>query len=390
VRVLVLNAGSSSLKAEFLDAHADGSRGEKWFEVLFERIGEGTDGHPDHGAAVAELLRKLEETGEHPDAVGHRVVHGGDRFTQPAVLDDETVAAIEDVVPLAPLHNPANLAGIAAARAAFPDVPHVAVFDTAFHATLPPAAHRYAVPQSWYAEHGVRRYGFHGISHSYVAGRAAGMLGRPLEELRIITAHLGNGASVCAIERGRSVDTSMGLGPLAGLVMGTRSGDVDPTVLFHMVEHAGMDFVDVVRDLNRASGLRGMAGSNDLRDIERAAGEGDQRAILALQVMVHRLVGYIGAYAVRMGGLDALVFTAGIGERSVLVRARTCARLQLLGIRLDANANAGVHGEARIDINGGGPAVFVVPTDEEGEIARQVAEVVGDLTPPRGPGAGPR
>lgn len=376
MRVLVLNGGSSSLKAQFLDARADGSRGEVWFDVLFERIGEGGDGPVDHAAAVAELLRRVEQTGEHPDAVGHRVVHGGERFTAPTVLDDDAIAEIEQMVPLAPLHNPANLAGIRAALAAFPTVPHVAVFDTAFHATLPAASHRYAVPESWYTEHGVRRYGFHGISHRYVAGRAAAMLGRPLEQLRIVTAHLGNGASVCAVDGGHSVDTSMGLGPLAGLVMGTRSGDVDPTVLFHMVERAGMDFVDVVRDLNRASGLRGMAGSNDLRDVEAAAAAGDQRAILALQVMVHRLVGYIAAYAVRMGGLDALVFTAGIGERSRLVRARTCAGLQLLGVKLDATANADVHGESRIDIQAGGPAVFVVPTDEEGEIARQVAEVV--------------
>lgn len=377
MRVLVLNSGSSSLKARFLDADADGPVGEPHFDVLFERIGEG-GGPSGHAAAVSQLLRRLEEAGDHPDAVGHRVVHGGARFTAPTVLDDQAVAAIQDMVPLAPLHNPANLAGIRAARAAFSQVPHVAVFDTAFHATLPPAAHRYAVPDPWYREHGVRRYGFHGISHAYVAGRAAALVGRPLQELKVITAHLGNGASVCAIQGGRSVDTSMGMGPLAGLVMGTRSGDVDPTVVFHMVERAGMDFVDVIRDLNRASGLLGMAGSNDLRDVQERAADGDQRAVLALQVMVHRLVGYIGAYAVRMGGLDALVFTAGIGENSALVRARTCDRLGLLGVHLELGANDNAHGEARLDAvsDADGPAVYVIPTDEEGEIARQVAEVV--------------
>lgn len=378
MRVLVLNAGSSSLKARFLDATADGPQGEPHFDVTFERIGEGGGAPPDHAAAVAQLLRRLEEDGNHPDAVGHRVVHGGETFTGPTVLDEDAVAAIEEVVPLAPLHNPANLAGIRAALAAFPVVPHVAVFDTSFHATLPEAAYRYAVPNEWYGRHGVRKYGFHGTSHAYVARRAAKLLGRPVGECKIVTAHLGNGASVCAVDGGRSIDTSMGLGPLAGLVMGSRSGDVDPTVLFHMVERAGMDFVDVIRDLNRASGLRGMAGSNDVRDVEIWAADGDHRATLALQVMIHRLVHYIGAYAVQLGRLDALVFTAGIGEHSALVRARTCERLGLLGIELDPGANANVHGEARIDAvrETDGPAVYVIPTDEEGEIARQVAEVL--------------
>lgn len=376
MRVLVLNAGSSSLKARFLDATTEGPVGEPRFDVLYERIGEGGEGPSDHDAAVADLLARVEATGEHPEAVGHRVVHGGERFTAPTVLDDEAVGAIEDVVPLAPLHNPANLAGIAAARAALDGVPHVAVFDTAFHATLPPAAYRYAVPDAWYAEHGVRRYGFHGTSHAYVARRAAALLDRPLASMGMVTAHLGNGASVCAVDGGVSVDTSMGLGPLAGLVMGTRSGDVDPTVVAHMVTQGGMDLDAVMRDLNRASGLLGLAGSNDMRDVEAGAQQGDDRAELALDVLVHRLVGYVAAYAARMGRLDALVFTAGIGQHSPLVRARVCEGLRLLGVRLDDAANEEVHGEARVD-GGTGPAVLVVPTDEEGEIARQVVEVVG-------------
>ncbi len=373
MRVLVLNAGSSSLKAQYLEVG-----GEVAFDLTIERIGEDAPDAPaDHAAAVEQVLAVVDERGlPVPDAVGHRVVHGGPDLTAPTVVDDEALAAIEAVVPLAPLHNPANLAGIRAARAAFADVPHVAVFDTAFHATLPPAAHRYAVPTAWFSDHGVRRYGFHGISHAYVARRAAEVLGRPQEELRLVTAHLGNGQSVCAVDRGRSVDTSMGFGPLEGLVMGTRSGDVDPTVVFHLVREEGMALDEVETALNRRSGLLGLAGSNDLRDVESRAADGDEGARLALDVMVHRLVGYVAAYATRMGGLDGLVFTAGIGEHSALVRRRVGDGLALLGVRVDPAANDAVDGEARIDA-GDGPAVLVVPTDEEGEIARQVAETVG-------------
>ena len=370
MRVLVLNCGSSSLKHRTVDL-ADG---RVLAAGLVERIGE-PGGPADHEGAVAAVLEQLRAAGVEPEAVGHRVVHGGEAFTTPTRIDDRVVAGIEQQVPLAPLHNPANLAGIAAARAVFADLPHVAVFDTAFHATLPPAAHRYAVPPAWYEQHGVRRYGFHGTSHAYVARRAAELLGRDPAELRIVTAHLGNGASVCAVDRGASVDTSMGLGPLAGLVMGTRSGDLDPTVVFHLVEQGGLTLEEVERTLQRGSGLKGMAGSNDLRDVEAAAADGDADAVLALDVLVHRLVAYVGAYAVGLGALDALVFTGGIGEHSTPVRERVCARLGLLGVALDADANTAVDGEARIDA-GEGPAVLVVPTDEEGEIARQTAAVV--------------
>jgi len=370
MRVLVLNCGSSSLKHRTVDVD-DGSvlaRG------LVERIGE-PGGPADHEQAVAAVLDQLRDAGVEPEAVGHRVVHGGEAFTTPTRIDDRVVAGIEEQVPLAPLHNPANLAGITAARRVFGDLPHVAVFDTAFHATLPPAAYRYAVPSDWYEQHGVRRYGFHGTSHAYVARRAAELLDRDPDELRLVTAHLGNGASVCAVDRGASVDTSMGLGPLAGLVMGTRSGDLDPTVVFHLVEQGGLSLDEVERTLQRGSGLKGMAGSNDLRDVEAAAADGDADAVLALDVLVHRLVAYVGAYAVGLGALDALVFTGGIGEHSTLVRRRVCDRLGLLGVQLDVEANAAVDGEARIDA-GHGPALLVVPTDEEGEIARQTAAVV--------------
>ena len=371
MRVLVLNAGSSSLKAQYLEVG-----GEVAFDVTVERIGEGGGAPADHTEAVATLLARFDDGTPRPDAVGHRVVHGGAALTAPTLLDADALTAIEEVVPLAPLHNPANLAGIRAAMDAFGEVPHVAVFDTAFHATMPPAAHRYAVPSAWHDEHGVRRYGFHGISHAYVSRRAAELLGRPVQDLRMVTAHLGNGQSLCAVEHGISVDTSMGMGPLAGLVMGTRSGDVDPTVVQYLVDEVGLGLDEVMRALNKRSGLLALAGSNDLRDIEARAADGDEDATLALDVMVHRLVGYVAAYAVRLGRLDALVFTAGIGEHSPLVRRRVCDGLGLLGVRLDTDANEAVDGEARVD-TGAGPAVLVVPTDEEGEIARQVTAVVG-------------
>lgn len=371
MKVLVLNAGSSSLKASVAGL-ADG----QIIDELFERIGEDGGGPADHGVAVTAMLGILSDAGIEVDAVGHRVVHGGETFTVPTLIDDLVIAGIEAQIPLAPLHNPANLAGIRAAISALPDVPHVAVFDTAFHATLPPAAYRYAVPDSWYEQHGVRRYGFHGTSHAYVARRAAEILGRPVGDLKIVSAHLGNGASVCAVDGGISVDTSMGLGPLAGLVMGTRSGDVDATAVFHMVREGGMTLDEVDRALNRHSGLLGLAGRGDMRDVEAAVAQGDRKAQLALDVLVHRLAGYVGAYATTLGYLDALVFTAGIGEHSALVRRRVCERLGVLGVTLDRSANDAVRGEARIDGHSG-PAVLVIPTDEEHEIARQTVEVLG-------------
>lgn len=371
MRVLVLNAGSSSLKAQVVDSD-DGTRP---LATTVERIAEDGGDAADHDEAVGGVLDEVRRQSLALDAVGHRVVHGGERFDRSVLVDDDVRAGIERCVPLAPLHNPANLAGIAAARRALPDLPQVAVFDTAFHATLPPAAYRYAVPGEWYEQHGVRRYGFHGTSHAHVARRAAALLDRPPEALALVTAHLGNGASVCAVDGGRSVDTSMGLGPLAGLVMGTRSGDLDPTVVFHLVEEVGLSLDDVEQALNRRSGLLALAGSNDLRDVERAAADGHEGATLALEVMVHRLVGYVAAYAARMGRLDALVFTGGIGEHSPLVRARTGAGLALLGVAVDDEANDAADGEARVDA-GRGPAVLVVPTDEEGEIARETAAVV--------------
>jgi acetate kinase len=368
--ILVINSGSSSLKYQLIDmaTHTPVTAG------LIERV-------TDHGAAFAEMLERIEEVG--PDAlaelsgVGHRVVHGGTLFAAPVVVTDEIIRQIDSLAPLAPLHNPGNVAGIVAARQAFAQVPHVAVFDTAFHQTLPAAAHTYALDADLAAEHGVRRYGFHGTSHQFVSRQAAEFLGRPLSQLKIIVLHLGNGASACAIDGGRSVDTSMGLTPLEGLVMGTRSGDIDPAIIFYLqrVAHLGPDDVDAL--LNRRSGLLGLAGSGDMRDVESAAASGDASAQLALEVYAHRLRHYIGAYIAVLGGLDALVFTAGVGENSVGTRTRAVAGLAHLGIELDAERNAVRSGEPRrISPDDAAVSVLVVPTNEELEIARSAAELL--------------
>lgn len=361
MRVLVLNTGSSSVKYQVIDT----ATGQRIVGGVVEEVA-------DHASALAAIGEQLGQVTV--DAVGHRVVHGGERFSEPTLVDDEVVAAIRDLVPLAPLHNPANLLGIEQARERWADVPHVAVFDTAFHRTLPPAAHRYAVPQSWYAEHGVRRYGFHGTSHQYVARRAAEILGRSLDEIDLITAHLGNGASVAAVARGRCVETSMGLSPLEGLVMGTRSGDIDPAVVTHVARVTGRDLVDVIADLNHASGLRGLGGSSDMREIVERRDQGDEQAHLAFDVFCHRVRKYVGAYLAVLGRCDAVVFTGGIGEHSAEVRAEVLRGLDGLGIVVDPNRND-AH-EAVISADRSRVAVLVVPTDEESEIARQTADVV--------------
>lgn len=343
----------------------DTSTGERVARGLAEEVA-------DHADALATIGDELADT--LIDAVGHRVVHGGERFSAPTLVDDTVVAAVRELVPLAPLHNPANLLGIELARGRWPDVPHVAVFDTAFHRSLPPAAFRYAVPHEWYTELGVRRYGFHGTSHQYVARRAAELLGRPVDDLDLITAHLGNGASMAAIARGRCVETSMGLSPLEGLVMGTRSGDVDAAVIAHVAHATGRDPVDVVADLNRSSGLRGLAGSSDMREILERRDRGDGQAALAFDVFCHRIRKYVGAYLAVLGGCDAIVFTGGIGEHSPAVRAEALAGLTSLGIELDPALNDS--NTTLISPEGGSIAVLVVPTDEEREIAGQTADVI--------------
>ncbi len=386
----MLNSGSSSVKFALVDP----ASGQRRVDGEAERVGTPeasllvrryleeavTEPLPDgsYRAVIARILDLLADAGHDVIGAGHRVVHGGERFTASVLVDDEVIEAIRSFVPLAPLHNPENLAGIEAVRAARPGLPQAAVFDTAFHQTMPPRAFRYAVPQDWYTTHLVRRFGFHGTSHRYVAGRAAVLLQRPLEELRLVTAHLGNGCSAAAIRDGASVDTTMGLTPLEGLVMGTRSGDVDPGVFGYLAAQTGMSAAELTDALNTRSGLLGLSGaSNDMRTIEAAAAAGDDRAQLAIEVFAHRLAKAIAGLVTSLDRLDALVFTAGIGENSVLVRHLVLGRLGFLGLTEDAEVNA-THGAATGGrITPPGPVqALVVPTDEELMIARDTAGLI--------------
>ncbi|MEC4018430.1 acetate kinase [Streptomyces sp. H27-D2] len=375
-RVLVLNSGSSSVKYQLLDM-ADGSRPASG---LVERIGEGPV--PDHTAALRQVADELRERGmglDSPElaAVGHRVVHGGTKFTEPTLITDEVVASIEGLVPLAPLHNPANVTGIKVARELRPDLPQVAVFDTAFHSTMPESAARYAIDVETADRYDVRRYGFHGTSHAYVSRAAAGLLDRDLAGLNTIVLHLGNGASASAIEGGVCVDTSMGLTPLEGLVMGTRSGDLDPAIVFHLARVGGMSMDEVDTLLNKKSGLLGLCGDNDMREIGRRMGEGDRAAELAFEIYIHRLRKYVGAYTAVLGRVDAIVFTAGVGENSAAVREAALRGLTGLGIELDGVRNTLRSGSARIiSAQSSRVAVAVIPTDEELEIATQTYALV--------------
>ena len=396
--VLVLNSGSSSVKFALL---VPGS-GERLIAGMGERLGtpeallrvrrfpgaavkEWLPGGT-HQAVVARVLDHLADAGHSgPDLLGagHRVVHGGEQFSSSIQVDDAVIAALRSFSHLAPLHNPANLAGIEAVRAVLPDLPQVAVFDTAFHQTMPPHAFRYAVPEEWYRRHKVRRYGFHGTSHRFVSEQAAVMLGRSPRELRLVTAHLGNGCSAAAVRDGVSVDTTMGLTPLEGLVMGTRSGDVDPGLLGYMAGRTGMSLDELTQALNIDSGLEGLSGvGNDMRMVVAAAADGNERAGLALEVFVYRLSKAIAGLVVGLQRLDALVFTGGIGENSAVVRSLVLSRLGFLGLAEDAQANAdhGQHTGGRISL--AGPVLaLVVPTDEELLIARDTAHVIaGGLT----------
>ena len=311
-------------------------------------------------------------------AVGHRTVHGGDAFRSTVVIDDAVLEKLRELSPLAPLHNPPGIAGIEAAREALPDVPHVAIFDTAFFSTLPPEAYTYAIPADIAAEHGIRKYGFHGTSHSYVSRRAAEFLGRDYGELKQIVCHLGNGASISAIDRGVAVDTSMGLTPLAGLVMGTRSGDVDPGLHAFLGRELGMDLQEVDNLLNKKSGMLGLAGVTDFRDLNELIEEGDEAAKLAMAVYCHRLISYIGAYIAVLGGVDVISFTAGVGENDALVRATVVRRLAALGAILDEKANAVRSKEARVISTSDSPiTVLVVPTNEELAMARETKAAIG-------------
>ena len=391
--VLVINAGSSSLKYSVVDART----GEAAAAGLVERIGEGEGRHvhrgpagetettrsiPTHEDALRAAIDAFEKHGPSLAdldlrAVGHRVVHGGSRFSASAPIDDALIAEVTGLVPLAPLHNPANLEGIRVARRLFPDLPQVAVFDTAFHQTLPPHAYTYAVPLTWLEDHGVRRYGFHGTSHAFVSHETARLLGRDPAETNVIVLHLGNGCSASAVLGGRSVETSMGLTPLEGLVMGTRSGDVDPAIPAYLARELGMSVDEIDRALNSASGLKGLAGENDFRELSRLRARGDEHASLAFDVYCHRIRKYVGAYYAVLGTVHAVVFTAGVGEHSAEVRAASLAGLERLGIAIDSNRNnAAFSGAHRISTDAGEVAVFVVPTNEEWQIARETLGVV--------------
>ncbi len=372
--ILVINSGSSSLKYQVREGDDVLAQG------LIESIGE--EWVPDHAAAIEHFDTELAVIlqGKTIDAVGHRVVHGGERFGEPVLITPEIIRAIERLNPLAPLHNPANVLGIRAVAQKWPGIPQVAVFDTAFHRTLPERAWRYAVPDELYTKHGIRRYGFHGTSHDYVTGKAAEFLGTPREKFNAVIAHLGNGASVTAVRGGRSIDTSMGFTPLEGLVMGTRSGDIDPSILLFLARE-GYSPEDLDTLLNRESGLRGLAGTNDMRSVEKAADGGDKAAQLALELAAYRLAKYIGGYHVAVGGAHALVFTAGIGENSSTFRSLVAGQLTALGIELDSELNGQRSASARgVSTAGSAMPVLVVPTDEEAAIAEATAATVGAAT----------
>ena len=395
MKVLVINCGSSSLKYQLIDAQT-----EKALAVgLCERIGiDGRLNHtpaggekvvinkdmPDHEVAVQMVLDELtdEKYGvisdlKEIDAIGHRVVHGGEKFASSVVINDEVMAAIEECNPLAPLHNPANLIGIRACQAIMPGVPNVAVFDTAFHQTMEPTAFMYGLPYECYEKYKVRRYGFHGTSHSFVSKRAIALAGLDPENSKVIVCHLGNGASVSAVKNGKSVDTSMGLTPLEGLVMGTRSGDIDPAIIEYLAHAMDKSLEEVMKILNKESGVYGLSGvSSDFRDLEKAADEGNKKAQLAQDVFGYRVAKYIGAYTAAMNGVDAIAFTAGLGENNGIMREYVCSFLGYLGVEIDKEKN-GVRGEETIVSTPDSKVkVLVVPTNEELAIARETMELV--------------
>ncbi|MEU6186198.1 acetate kinase [Nocardia sp. NPDC047038] len=391
--VLVINSGSSSIKYQLVDPDS----GVVAASGVVERIGEDEGGIEhradgstterreriaDHAAGLRLIFDTFAATGhdlvrEGVRAVGHRVVHGGEVFYRPTLIDDDVVAAISELAALAPLHNPANVAGIESARALLPGVPQVAVFDTAFFHGLPAAAKTYAIDAKVAAAHGIRKYGFHGTSHEYVSGCAADFLGRDPAELNQIVFHLGNGASASAIRGGRPIDTSMGLTPLEGLVMGTRSGDLDPGIVAHLARSAHLDIDAIDTLLNRDSGIKGLSGVNDFRELRRLIDGGDEAARLAYDVYIHRLRRYLGAYLIDLGGVDAITFTGGVGENSPQVRADALAGLGAFGIEVDPAANTAENRAARRISPPGAPvAVLVVPTNEELAIARAARHVV--------------
>ncbi|NLF31781.1 MAG: acetate kinase [Planctomycetes bacterium] len=397
MKIFVVNCGSSSIKYKVYDMTDESVLASGLVErvgsdeavLTHEPAGGGRQtvplGHADHNKAMRDVLARLTDPDvgvldslEEIAGVGHRVVHAGERYSESARIDQAVIDVIEDHFPLSPLHNPANLAGIRASIAAMPDTPQVAVFDTAFLATLPRTAWMYPVPMEWYEKHRVRRYGFHGTSHKYVTRQAAALLDRPADEVNLITCHLGNGASITAVAGGHAVDHSMGMTPLAGVMMGTRCGDLDPAIIFYMLQE-GFSAEQIDNALNKKAGILGVSGvSNDMRDLLAACDSGNERAHLALDMYVYRIAKYIGAYRAILPALDAVVLTGGIGENSVPTRAALCARLAGLGVILDGQANAATTGgkTGRITVDDSAMAIWVVPTNEELMIARDTAELV--------------
>lgn len=397
MNVLVINCGSSSLKYQVIDSVSE----QVLAKGLCERIGidgrltyqkagsekEITDKPmPTHKEAISLVLSALtnDKTGALKNlseigAVGHRIVHGGERFTKSCVIDDEVLKGVEEVSDLAPLHNPANIIGINACRELMPNTPMVGVFDTAFHQTMPEKAYMYGLPYSYYENYKVRKYGFHGTSHSFVSKRAAELEGKAYEQVKTIVCHLGNGASICAVKNGKSVDTSMGLSPLEGLIMGTRSGDIDPSVIEFIAKKEDLSISDVLTILNKKSGVEGISGvSSDFRDLIAAEGKGNKRASLALSMFSYSVAKYIGSYAAAMNGVDVIAFTAGIGENTPSVREDVCGYLGFMGVDIDEKVNVNIHGEEKLISSAASKVkVYVIPTNEELAIARETVALVG-------------
>lgn len=397
MKILVLNCGSSSVKYKLIDTSDDATLAEGGVEkiglddgFLKYKQADGSKaitelGHIDHKQAVEAILANLTDptTGciksfDEIDAVGHRVVHGAEKFSKSVLITDEVIQQVKDCYDLAPLHNPANITGIEAITALMPDVPQVGVFDTAFHQTMPAKSYMYALPYKYYKEDGVRRYGFHGTSHRYVSQRAAEFLGIDLGNCKMVTCHIGNGGSITAVLNGRSVDTSMGLTPTEGLMMGTRVGDVDPGALTFLMTKHNLSAAQLQNIINKESGVAGVSGlSNDMREIEAAVKEGNEMAKLALDMYEQRIIKYIGAYAAEMGGLDVIVFTGGVGENQTGVRENVCAPLKFMGVEIDTELNARIRGtETDLSAPGSCVKVVVIPTDEELMIARDTEAIV--------------
>ena len=397
MKVLVINCGSSSLKYQLIDSRSE----EVLAAGLCERIGiDGRMTHtpssgntvvkndplPDHGAAIQAVLSALTDKAHgvisslgEIGAVGHRLVHGGEKFAASVIINDEVIAEVEACNDLAPLHNPANLIGVRACRQIMPDVPMVGVFDTAFHQTMPPKAYLYGIPHQYYQEHKVRRYGFHGTSHNYVSQRVHHLAELDPDNSRVIVCHLGNGASVTAVKNGKSVDTSMGLTPLEGLIMGTRSGDLDPGVIEYIAKKEHLTLEEVLKVLNKESGVLGLSGgSSDFRDLTEAMEQGNEQAAVAVEAFCYRVAKHIGAYTAALNGVDAIVFTAGIGENAAHIRSMVCEYLGFLGITIDEEKNAVRGKETEISTPDSKVAVFVIPTNEELAIARETAALLGE------------